>query len=185
MVVFVLDGSASMRIPDAGTTSEPRTRIRAATAEIRKTLEGLRQSGTFLFDIVVCASRIDVLSEHLGRPGPLRLDARTEKAAAAFLSGRRGTGMTRMFGALQRAFRICGRGETPGRAGSVFLYTDGIPTFSRASAGPRSVEDFFPAVREANARGVRINAYAVSATSEGANLLRRLCRENGGVLFLP
>ena len=102
-----------------------------------------------------------------------------------FLEGRRGAGMSRLFDALQRAFRICGRAPASWRPGAVLLYTDGIPTFGRRSEGPRTTEAFFSAVKEANPAGVRVNAYAVSATSEGRGLLERLCSENEGILFSP
>jgi len=184
-IVFVVDASASMRIPDVQAAGGTVTRLRETVREIEATLAGLSEGGEFYFDVVVCSSRIEVLSASLGIPGPIRLDEKAEGQARAFLAERTATGMTPLFDAIQRAFRICDRAPLPLLPGSILLYTDGMPTFGKRTGGPRNVEDFFPAVRDVNPGGVRVNAYSVSATSEGTAFLRRLCSENGGILFTP
>ena len=185
LIVFVLDASASMRIRDVETGSGTISRIDAAVREIEDTLEGLTGKGEIRFDVVVCAHHIEVLSASLGRKGPLPLAEGTKASAKSFLSGRKGSGMTRMYASLSWALRICKGAAASVRPGTVILYTDGIPTFRRSGSGPKTVEAFFPAVRRLNREGVRINAFALSATSEGIAFLRQLCAENHGILFVP
>jgi hypothetical protein len=184
LVVFVLDCSSSMRIPDVisadGTTS---TRLEAAISEIGETLEGMREGGEFRFDIVVCSTEIEVFSRTLGLESPPALDTETRKSALSFMANLRGLGMTRMFDAICEGFDLCGRAGPKWKPGTLFLYTDGIPNFVRQSEGPKNLEEFFPEVRAANEGNVRINAYGISTTSEGGSLLKRLCEENGGILF--
>jgi|GEM_PF-2794998 len=184
LVVFVVDASASMRIRDVpGDGGTTRTRLEAAVQEIEKTLDGLLEDAEFTFDIVLCSSRVGILSEALAEAGPLRLTPRTREEASRFLREVPRAGMSRLLSALDTALRICRRGGSRRRPASVCLYSDGIPTFDRRSPGPRTIDGFLETVEASNRSGERINAFAVSATSEGLEFLARLCRENRGLLF--
>ncbi|MHC4598000.1 MAG: hypothetical protein ACYS47_03250 [Planctomycetota bacterium] len=184
LVVFVVDSSSSMLIRDVARGQGTVSRLEGAVRELERTLEGLETGGDFLFDIVTCSSQIEVLSGALGEKGPLPLNEANRIAAGKFLAlpGRRG--MTRLYEAILQSFRLCERAEGRGEPGTVFLYTDGIPTFAGQTEGPKTVEEFFPGIRTANRNRTRINAYAVSPTSEGIAFLKRLCDESGGILFV-
>jgi Mg-chelatase subunit ChlD len=183
--VFVVDASASMQIRDIDTPQGKVTRFQAAVSEIRETLPALREGGDYVFDIVACSTRLDTLSYRCGQEGPIPLNRETESAAVEFLTGFQGGGLTRMCEAILWALQICQQAEAKWHPGTVILYTDGIPTFTHESRGPQNSDQFFQTVRTANTARVRINAYALSATSEGMGILKRLCRENQGILFVP
>lgn len=184
LVVFVVDASASMRIRDVERGGRLQSRIEAAGREIADTLEGLVGDGDFLFDVVVFSTRIETLSDSLGREGPLVLDETTKDEAIRFLLGRRGAGMTRLQDAVARGIEIGRRADAGWKPGTVLLYSDGIPTGVRRAetgrtAGGSPVEGLGWSEGDA-----RVNAFALSATTEGIEFLTALCSATGGVVFL-
>ena len=184
LVVFVVDTSPSMQIRDVDSGQGTVSRLEGAVREIENTLEGLEAGGDFHFDIVTCASRIEVFSRTIGKKGPLPLNEANRIASGKFLAGPGSRGMTRLYEAILEGFRLCERAEGKGENGTVFLYTDGIPTFAGQTEGPKTMEEFFPGIRAENRNHARINAYGISPTSEGIAFLKRLCDENRGILFV-
>jgi hypothetical protein len=184
LVVFVVDASASMRIRDVERGGRLLSRIEAAGREIADTLEGLVGEGDFLFDVVVFSTRIETLSESLDRSGPLVLDGAAKDEAIRFLLGRRGAGMSRLQDAVARGVEICRRADARWKPGTVLLYSDGIPTGVRRVETGRGPGNTPLEGLEWSDGDARVNAFALSATTEGIEFLTTLCSATGGVVFL-
>ncbi len=194
-IVFLVDCSGSMRIRDQADPSDgvrqPVSRLEAAVSEVKLTLEGLAERGDYEFDIVLFKSAASILSrDRIGKAGLLPLSPDTLKAAAGFLAEANSSGTTLLAEAINEALKLFGPGQEPGVMNTVFIYTDGVPTFPRedeaAVPAPTSefLREFRIAVKEKNVCAAKINTFAIGATSVSREFLMVLALDNGGISII-
>jgi Mg-chelatase subunit ChlD len=182
-VVFLVDASGSMRIPDQVNPEDkarpPVSRLASAVWEVSQTLRGLLKRGRHEFDIVAFGSESRTFSATVGEgPRLLPLDRSRADAAGAFLGRLRASGPTRLLKALKAAFALFPEEPEPGVSSTVFLYTDGVHTFGKEEP---SDDIFRMQIQSANTRGVKINTFAVGATSISRKFLRTLALAGDGI----
>jgi hypothetical protein len=187
--VFLLDASGSMRIRDQIPVKPGPlvSRLEAALNEVTETVDALAEKGRYEFDVLYFRGETKSLAEDVFHvQGLLPLDDETRLAARAFLKNLRATGTTRLLSALRAAFDRFEERSEQTVPNTIFLYTDGVPTLEREEGrDPGRFSDFLRGfrlrVREANRNAVKMNTFAVGATSISQAFLVALASDHDGI----
>ncbi len=191
-VLFVLDLSGSMnfamnprRNPDDRPEVQPDlplsgdiSRLTAARQALTKTLGGLRDGARF--NLVIFASDVWSWTDE-----PVEMSPPARAEVLDYLSSLKAGGGTNIYGALARAFELCGAaGAAAWREpvyDTIYLLTDG-----EASIGlSQDSEEILAMARDRNrSAGIVIHTVGLSAAHD-ALLLRRLAEQNGGIYAVP
>ncbi|HEU4417457.1 MAG TPA: VWA domain-containing protein [Planctomycetota bacterium] len=178
-VGFLIDTSGSMEDAPSGTVAATRkgrgnaTRLGAAKEQIVVAVQAMPQDSTY--SLFTFADRA-----HSWTSVPVKPTPHTMRSLTELLSRLQPKGATNLFDGLATALQLREQrygGRVTTRLDELFVLSDG-----EATAGPtKDVELLLQVVREANRYAkVRINTVFTGA-GEGADLLRRLAEENGGV----
>lgn len=178
-VAFVIDTSGSMdESPTEPDTNSPRrgradSRLRAAKEQLLAAVQVMPDEARFV--VVTFAD-----AAHVWTTTPLQAGGTTTKTLTELLSRMHANGGTNLFAGLTTALATNEQRFGQAAAGGVdeiFVLTDGEPTTGEV----RGTDELLKLVHEANKYAkVRINT-VFTGRGQGADLLRRLAEENGGV----
>lgn len=178
-IAFVIDTSGSMdRDPRA---ADPNAERRTA---VHSRLHAAKEQLVAAVQAMPAESRYTVVTfaddAHVWTVEPVHPGAATTRSLTELTSRFRAQGGTNLYAGLMRALALdeqrFGQADD-GRVDEIFVLTDGQPT----KGDVQDTEPILKLVREANKYGkVRINTVFTGA-GKGAELLRRLAEENGGV----
>jgi Mg-chelatase subunit ChlD len=176
---FVIDTSGSMDEGVAGTAASERssnrvlTRLRAAKEQMLLAVQAMDPDSQY--SLWTFAGQAHLWTSHPVRPSPNSTRSLTE-----LLSRLHPHGGTNLFDGLSQALQL---GELKfgeqheTKIDELFVLSDGEPTAGEV----RETDDMLRIVREAN-KYAKVHIHCVfTGTGPGADLLRRLAAENGGV----
>lgn len=183
-IIYVLDISGSMRWtlqtryrqgagglpPDA---PEGKSKLDNAVNELLRSITGLPESGTF--DMITYAIEHDIWKKKMQRA------SRSSKAAARkWAKALQADGATNIFDALERAFKLVGRGSFDAGYGlaadTIFFLSDGQANRGRVVAPEAMLRE----IRKLNdLKKVQIHCIGLGSSTD-ARFMRRLAEENNG-----
>lgn len=176
---FVIDTSGSMLQGVAGTAADSdrgeraMTRLRAAKEQMVLAVQSMDPDAAY--SLWTFADRA-----HLWTPTPIKPGPNTVRSLTELLSRLRPHGGTNLYDGLARALQLgeLKYGEQDQtRIDELFVLSDGEPTVGEV----RDAEGLLQIVREAN-RYAKVRIHTIfTGTGPGADLLRRLAEENGGL----